>query len=69
MHGVNLDLLHLGPHHPDGRSRDIHAHHRAAHLDDLRAGRRAKWQAVLARAMALLRKPASPHGKPQATCP
>ena len=55
MHGVNLDLLRLSPvQHPDGRATDPHAHHRAEHLMALRAARRARWQAALSRAMALV---------------
>jgi hypothetical protein len=62
MHGVNLDLLRTGPHHPDGQPKDPHAHHRAAHLADLRAARRARWSGWLARLVAApaLRKPSLP---------
>lgn len=54
MHSVNLDLLKTTPHHPDGRPRDAHARHRAEHLVIRRAARRARWQAALARVLALL---------------
>lgn len=54
MHSVNLDLLRTTPHHPDGQPRDAHARHRAEHLATLRAARRARWQAALSRALALL---------------
>jgi hypothetical protein len=50
MHGVNLDLLRAAAaHHPDGRPKDAQAHHKAAHRARLRAARRARWQAALAR--------------------
>lgn len=54
MHGVNLDLLRAtAAHHPDGRPKDPHAHHRAGHLADLDKARRARWQAALSRVLAL----------------
>ena len=56
MHGVNLDLLHSGPHHADGRSRDPHAHHRVEHLTTLRIARRARWQAALSRLLSPARR-------------
>jgi hypothetical protein len=47
MHSVNLDLIHaISSHHPDGRAKDPHASHRAEHLANLRAARRARWQAI-----------------------
>ncbi len=49
MHGVNLDLLRILPHHLDGRSKDAHSHHRAEHLAALGAIRRAQRQAAFAR--------------------
>jgi hypothetical protein len=49
MHGVNLDLLHASsPHHPDGRPKDPHAHHRSGHIAARRALRRDWWQRHLA---------------------
>jgi hypothetical protein len=56
MYGVNLDLLRSGPHHPDGRSKDPHAHHRAEHLAELGIARHARWQATLSRVLALVRR-------------
>lgn len=56
MHGVNLDLLHSAPHHPDGRSKDPHAHHRAEHLAELGIVRHARWQAILSRVLAMIRR-------------
>jgi hypothetical protein len=50
MHSVNLDLLRASArHHPDGLSKDLHAHHRAEHLAILRAERRSRWLAGLDR--------------------
>ena len=59
MHGVNLDLLHLGPYHTDGRPKNPHAHHRAAHLTHLGAPRHAGWKAALSRLIALTGRPGS----------
>lgn len=61
MHSVNLDLLRATT-----PKDDPHAHHRAAHLADLRAARRLLWQDRIARLRALIaRRPAhAPH-----TCP
>ena len=56
MHGVNLDLLRTGPHHPDGRAKDPHAYHRADHLARLETARRARWQAALSRLLGLVRR-------------
>jgi hypothetical protein len=48
MHSVNLDLLRaVSTHHPDGRAKDPHAHHRAEHLANLCAARREFWAQVL----------------------
>jgi hypothetical protein len=62
MHGVNLDLLHTGPHHPDGRPKDPHAHHRTELLALARAARRQLWHNRLASLRLLLvpRAPQSP---------
>lgn len=54
MHGVNLDLLRAtAAHHPDGRPKDAHAHHRATHLETLRAARwalrAARWRRLTGR--------------------
>jgi hypothetical protein len=50
MHNVNLDLLRASvPFHPDGRSKDPHALHRAEHLTILQAERRNRWLAGLGR--------------------
>lgn len=54
MHGVNLDLLHLGPYHTDGRPKNPHAHHRAELLDARRTARKAVWRAAMARLHSLL---------------
>ena len=54
MHGVNLDLLRTLPHHPDGRPKDAHAHHRAEHLAALAEARSARRHAVLLRLVRLL---------------
>lgn len=64
MHGVNLDLLRLLPHHPDGRPKDPHAQHRAevAALD--RAARKALWQARLTRLRALFSRQAATRLEP-----
>lgn len=48
MHSVNVDLLRAATHRTD-----LHAHHRAAHLADLRAARRQRWQDRIARLRAL----------------
>jgi hypothetical protein len=61
MHNVNLDLLRAAT-----RQADPHAHHRAAHLADLRAARRRRWQDRIARLRALFAQ--SPAPVPQA-CP
>lgn len=46
----NPDLLHCASRYrPDGRTKDPHAHHRAEHLAQLQAKRRARWAARLAR--------------------
>lgn len=69
MYGVNLDLLRAtAAHHPDGRPKDPHAHHRAAHLDALKAARAARWQCRVGRAVALFRKMVRRRGKPS-LCP
>lgn len=65
MHGVNLDLLHSGPHHPDGRPKDPHAHHRTEHLAELRIARHARWQAALSRVLALVRRNGDQQMKPR----
>lgn len=50
MHSINLDLLRASArHHPDGRPKDLHAHHRTEHLANLRAERRNRWRAGLDR--------------------
>jgi hypothetical protein len=55
MHSVNLDLLRAtAVHHSDGRPKDPHARHRAEHLSGLRAARRARWLAVIARVLGVL---------------
>ena len=54
MHGANLDLLRTVPHHPDGRAKDSHAHHRAEHLARLQAARRARRRAALSRLLGLV---------------
>lgn len=54
MHGVNLDLLHLGPYHTDGRPKNPHAHHWAELLDARRTARKAVWRAAMARLRGLL---------------
>lgn len=48
MHGVNLDLLRAAT-----RRDDPHAHHRAEHLETLRATRRQRWLDRVARLRAL----------------
>ena len=59
MNGVNLDLLRIAP-------RSAHAQHLAEHLAVLRADRRQRWTAAIARltAWALLK----PHVAAQAPC-
>jgi|GEM_PF-1442435 len=58
MYGVNLDLLRAtARHHPDGRPKDPHAHHRAEHLAVLRSTRSAWVLAVLAGLANLIRAP------------
>lgn len=47
MHGVNLDLLRCTPHHPDGRPKDPHAHHRIALARRLHQARLSRWRAQL----------------------
>ena len=50
MLGVNLDLLRASAaHHPDGRPKDPHAHHRTDLLAQRRAARRQLWHDRLAR--------------------
>lgn len=56
MHGVNLDLLRTTPHHPDGRPKDPHAHHRAEHVAALAEARDGRRDAVLLRLSRLLRR-------------
>jgi hypothetical protein len=57
MHGVNIDLLRASVrHHPDGRPKDPHAHHRAEHLAEQRAMRRNRWLAALASLTTPLRR-------------
>lgn len=68
MHGVNLDLLHTLPHHPDGRPKDPHGHHRADHLENLRNARKARLLAVLAGLTARFRAPKS-EPAPTIFCP
>ncbi|MBP9047546.1 MAG: hypothetical protein KBF85_04655 [Tabrizicola sp.] len=59
MHGVNLDLLRPVPRCP-------HAHHRAEHLAILRAARRRRWAAALARLVAWASS--KPRATAQAPC-
>lgn len=59
MHGVNLDLLRPAP-------RDPHARHRAEHLAALRAARRQRWAAALARLLAWAAP--KPQAAAQAPC-
>lgn len=66
MHGVNLDLLRTLPHHPDGRPKDPHAHHRAELLTQARAARRARWLARLARFRTLFARQSAPAAQ---ACP
>ncbi|MBL9046034.1 MAG: hypothetical protein JNK34_01800 [Tabrizicola sp.] len=48
MHPMNPDLLRaLSPHSFDGRTKDPHAHHRTAHLAQLREDRRLRHRARL----------------------
>ncbi|MDZ4085558.1 MAG: hypothetical protein U1E69_02030 [Tabrizicola sp.] len=69
MHGVNLDLLRATvAHHPDGRPKDPHAHHTAAHLDALRAARAEGRQSRGRRIFALIRKLVRRQAKPS-LCP
>lgn len=49
MHGVNLDLLRCTPHHPDGRPRNPHAHHRIALAERLHQTRLRRWRTRLSR--------------------
>jgi hypothetical protein len=56
MYCVNLDLLHAAArHHPDGRPKDPHAHHRVEHIAARRDLRRAFWSAVMRRLVAKFR--------------
>lgn len=57
MHGVNLDLLCTLPHHPDGRPKDPHAHHRAEHLAALQEEKAPGRRSVLAQIIRSLRFP------------
>jgi hypothetical protein len=66
MHGVNLDLLHTGPYHPDGRAKDPHAHHRSDHLTLHRAALRDVWRDRLARLRRLFSHQAPPAAQ---ACP
>lgn len=54
MHGVNLDLLRTLPHHPDGRAKDPHAHHRAQHLARLEEERLARGRTLIDRILGLM---------------
>lgn len=54
MHSVNLDLLRALPHHPDGRPKNPHAHHLAAHVAMRRAARAAAWRVRIARLRSLV---------------
>jgi hypothetical protein len=56
MHGVNLDLLATTAHHPDGRPRDPHAHHKAELAALARAARREVWRQRLARLRSLVNR-------------
>lgn len=59
MTGVNLDLLRaLAPCHPDGRPKDPHAHHRAAHLAAQGADRALRRHLALKRFFGLFRRSA-----------
>lgn len=70
MHGVNLDLLRATvAHHPDGRPKDRHAHHRVEHLATLKAERTAVRQGTVARILALVRKAAHRQGEVPSTFP
>lgn len=60
MYGVNLDLLRTGPHHPDGRPKDPHAHHGADLRARLRATRHQRWLNRIARLRNLLARHAEP---------
>jgi hypothetical protein len=66
MHGVNLDLLRTVAHHPDGRPKDPHAHHRADLLAQRRTARRQLWQDRLARLRTILAHRPAPAAQP---CP
>lgn len=69
MHGVNLDLLRASvAHHPDGRPKDPHAHHRAAHLGALQAARAERRQSHVSRIVALIRKMVGRPAKTPALC-
>lgn len=67
MHGVNLDLLRTLPHHPDGRPKDPHAHHRADHLAALREERAAARRSVPALVLRAFRFPFADR-KVRASC-
>ena len=73
MHGVNLDLLRASVcHHPDGRPKDPHAHHRAEHLAEQREARRVGRRIVLARLLTRLRAESvkqAPTVEAKASCP
>ncbi len=61
MQSVNPDLLRaFARHHPDGRPKDPHAHHGQDHRARLRAARRLRLRAWLARLV---------HRPPRATRP
>jgi hypothetical protein len=75
MHGVNLDLLRAtATHHPDGRPKDPHAHHRVELLAQRSAARSARHHHQLRRLLMLLRKIFAPtqmkaRHRPASTCP
>ncbi|MFN4192136.1 MAG: hypothetical protein ACK4FR_04280 [Tabrizicola sp.] len=56
MHGVNLDLLRCTTHHPDGRPKDPHAHHRIALAERHHEARLRRWRALFGRVPALFRR-------------
>lgn len=63
MHGVNLDLLRCTPHHPDGRPKDPHAHHRIALAEGLHQSRLHRWRSLLGR-LATLFHARAPRPRP-----
>jgi hypothetical protein len=67
MHGINLDLLGTTQHHPDGRPKDPHAHHKAELAALARAARREVWRKRFALLRSLIDRRSTSH--PPQACP